>query len=174
MYIHIYYIYIHIPHITCVYMHTYAYTYIYIHIYIACIYIHIPKAMKRQWRKVSKIIFTYFKNLPSRIGKTADAEAEQTVTVEARRGNRKAELPLSWLPRSLPSSSSPTPSLPFFTCLHASDPYAHGRTIYWSMGSLSATTYLKKTDSAWLSSHQLLTAFQLRIGFLYPCGMSAG
>lgn len=36
--------------------------------------------MKRQWGKISKIIFTYFKNLPSRIGKTTDAEAEHTVT----------------------------------------------------------------------------------------------
>lgn len=61
-------------------MHIYIYTHIYTHTYITYIYMHIPKAMKRQWGKVSKIIFTYFKNIPSSIGKTTDAEAEQTVT----------------------------------------------------------------------------------------------
>lgn len=67
-------------YITYVYMHIYIYTHIYTHTYITYIYMHIPKAMKRQWGKVSKIIFTYFKNIPSSIGKTTDAEAEQTVT----------------------------------------------------------------------------------------------
>lgn len=93
-------------------MHIYTYTHIYTHTYITYIHIHIPRAMKRQWGEVSKIIFTYFKNIPSSTGKTTDAEAEQW-QVEAR-GNMKAELLFNWLSHSFPSNSFPTPSLPLF------------------------------------------------------------
>lgn len=60
-------------------------TYIRIHIFIHThiYYIHIHAHSKGYEKAVGeglKIIFTYFKNIPSSIGKTTDAEAEQTVT----------------------------------------------------------------------------------------------